>query len=859
MFKNYQQLKIIILALVLVGGGWYYLSSTQKVEAQLGGVNLQQIIQSIGSVANINLSNFNSVSQLSQVLRQAGSGNQTVGKISDFLDQFGDLGGSISDLTSGNLRSIGDVVNSVGQISDLAGASDILSSLGNLGATADDLLGGNGAWSGVSDMLGSLNTGAGLGNLGTVADNLDTVWTDGGSYNSMILRLRENGSDLGNIIEDPKVLSEDITPDDLLPGSGTGPGTGGSGTGQGGSNRQNPSEDSKKAEQQLKQDRKEDEEKCKAEKYNKDDLLDPKKLGGVGGGQYVPVQEQDGDLMSYTKDTNKLTGEIKDLQIQICTHLKTIKRIQLKFEEKEFVGDVKAKEKAANNLAKFQKETLQNRSEGRTRADGTTGDSFTPTPEAYAAEVAEVAKKNVTTYINKNSGNSFATQVTNILYKQEERDSKPLASTLSKEQYEQLTSPEKAIKLNGQTFWGYALLAIEPQNNPVGSFMLAKQERESAATQGATLAIQELAAGGGYAPQIKAKEKDDEGNVTKREIVSPGSTIARTVEEATLIDVVQNEQADEAADLSGVEQPSSQESTTLEPADGGPSNGGQSPGGGGFDWSTITDLVGDWGSGGGSGGGNGGGTGGTSGGFGNILELLQNLLGNLGGNSSNNNTGGNGGSTTNKPEAAIAINGPTLAELAAGRPNIINLRWGSLNASRCVATNDWLSASLIPNRVETVKTLDTSVGTSGSLVMYLPLNFDLKLLRERNGITSTIGYSTTTNPSLSQQVTTITINPSDIAVGDKFILVAQTGVNEQVQVAVQTNVASASAVNTLLNAALDSLSDSSTEGKEFRKYQFFFTVNQNGVGFITITAKASYSIRCSGSNQTANATVNLTR
>ena len=54
--------------------------------------------------------------------------------------------------------------------------------------------------------------------------------------------------------------------------------------------------------------------------------------GLLGGGLYVPVVEQKGQLMTHTESIDTTTQEVRDLSIQICTYLKQIARIQASFE-----------------------------------------------------------------------------------------------------------------------------------------------------------------------------------------------------------------------------------------------------------------------------------------------------------------------------------------------------------------------------------------------------------------------------------------------------------------------------------------------------------------------------------------------
>ncbi len=71
------------------------------------------------------------------------------------------------------------------------------------------------------------------------------------------------------------------------------------------------------------------------------------------GGTFVPVQEQEGGLMDKTKEIQTNTEQTRNLSIQICTHLRAIKRIQQEF-EKKMVEDANVSRVKATEIAKYQ-------------------------------------------------------------------------------------------------------------------------------------------------------------------------------------------------------------------------------------------------------------------------------------------------------------------------------------------------------------------------------------------------------------------------------------------------------------------------------------------------------------------------
>ena len=211
------------------------------------------------------------------------------------------------------------------------------------------------------------------------------------------------------------------------------------------------------------------------------------------------------------------------------------------------------------------------------------------------------------------------------------------------------------------------------------------------------------------------------------------------------------------------------------------------------------------------------------------------------------------------PIVTLKLTGPSLDQIYEGRSNVANITWKALNADECTAKNNWLSASLIPNRTEAVREVGDDLDTSGSLTVYLPLTFDLRLERVRDSQTTVISYATTTNAALTQQVTIITLGSSEVAIGDRFSLIAKSGLSDEAKITIETNVASASAVNDLLGAALTQLSANSSVGQEFDKYRVTFTANTSGTSFITITADPIYSLTCTNDSKTTSKTVTVSR
>jgi hypothetical protein len=943
MSRLVKNLIILSLALAVVtAGGWYWYSSAKEARAAVNipqtAARIPDIVNAMGEVANIDLSDFDSIDQISSLFDVIGGDNATMGQMSDWLDAFGQMGGGVEDLLDGNFRSLGDVVTGLGQITDLGGTTDILNSLGGLGATADDILSGGLNFNNASDLISSLSN---VTDAFRVTDLLDGFEAVDGSYSDLLLYAGENGTDIGTIIEQGVVTSTD-----LEPLAGQGPSILGGDNQRSGVGTQ-VGQTSQEAKQSLEKDRKQDEQECKAETGG--GLLDGFNLGQFGGGgqgsgqvavdvggnpigsgavtstelpapgsnsldgfnvtgrsltqlgsnnlvstltdnlsldqlsqltdkipglssltsqipvvggllggaSYVPVVEQDGDLIDLTEDTNELTSEIKDLQVQICTHLKTIKRVQLNIEDKEFIGDVKAREAASKRANEAQKQIFNRTETGGKTASGE-DTTLKPDVEDYTKDWADQGAAQAVSQ-TKSSGNYAAQKAADYIEYQNKTGTfaNKIASDFSENQIKELSDPEKVKELNSQSLWQGILRLSEPQNNAYGVISMAWDKLSQEKSQGRNNAQLEFLSGGGYVPVKECVEKDDNGVCKKYKVNSTGSTNQHAANEAASIDLQQTLNADEASDLNEDNVPGVAEFETLEPSKnttntGGPGGGGAGGGsgpGGNFELSDLADIFtnGDlsalfdlFGS-------DSAGNGGNLGGF-SLRDILDYL-----------NRGGDIGDLDLPPSVTFKLTGPTLEQIYEGRPNVGTISWKAQNADKCVAKNNWLSSSLLPNRVEAVKTANQTLETSGSLITYLPLTFDLRLERTRGNQTVVISFATSTNATLTQQVTSITLGNNQVAIGDRFSLVAKVGLSDEAKVTIETNVASAGAVNSLLGSALTSLSASSAAGQEFGKYRITFTANESGTAFITITADPIYSIRCTGNGRNTDQTVTVSR
>ncbi|MFA5023101.1 MAG: hypothetical protein WC537_02450 [Candidatus Paceibacterota bacterium] len=143
---------------------------------------------------------------------------------------------------------------------------------------------------------------------------------------------------------------------------------------------------------------------------------------------YVPVQEQDGDVMDYTEKieehtdkTEDHTDKIRTLSIQICTHLKAIHRIQQRFETKEFNSETATRRTRASELRSWQNAMIGDEGlmqKGGKDANGNSAPLYVTNLTDYQAETAQEAEDKILVDI-ANSDNAFKDQILRDISDQE--------------------------------------------------------------------------------------------------------------------------------------------------------------------------------------------------------------------------------------------------------------------------------------------------------------------------------------------------------------------------------------------------------------------------------------------------------
>ena len=553
-------------------------------------------------------------------------------------------------------------------------------------------------------------------------------------------------------------------------------------------------------------------------------------LGGLVSGS-VPVHEV-GDLLSVTKDIKTTEDDSKKILIEICGHIKDVRRIELAMEQKEFVQDPQARDQANKLTGDYSKQYYDYLNSGHISSANGEKDSFVIQNYGdYLQSKRDEAARITLNNDLKNSGDIFKDTTREILTKQEAASKNYPASTISKSDYDKLKNPSQ---LSSNDFTALLTKVYDPTkpNSPLTSYIINNEVLQQAKDRAEQLAIAESQSSG-FKPVEECEQKSSDGqDCLKWKIITPSSIVEHNT--GTVLDtkVNQLEQVHEVSDLSqNTPTPSVQETQTLKPS--GSTAGGSS----GFNIGFLSNA------------------------FSNLLNRLRGITSgglNLPGISDGNTSGGNtdsGGSL----DVNFNFTSATTDQILSGEANNAFLNWQATGASQCVANNDWLSLKASGNKFETLATKGQDVGTSGSLTLHFPLTFEAKLTRLRDGATTDWVADSIINPSLTQQVSALAISASDIAAGDQFTLTVKNGNSSTAQISTTLTTGSASELNTGLENAINNLSAGSNEATLFGQFLITTGVNPEGTSFITMTINPIYQITCTNGSDSIDKTVNIIR
>lgn len=309
-------------------------------------------------------------------------------------------------------------------------------------------------------------------------------------------------------------------------------------------------------------------------------------------GLYVPVIEQDGVLRRDTTKIRENTGKIEEhtdnirmLSIQICTHLRAIRRIQSRFELK-MTEDAQVKRIRDTELEKYRQAVFGENGLVKTgytmldeNGNAISAPSFvldTRYHWEYRKKEAEEVTKDKITQTNKRDGanivkaiesdNPFSlnNSITNDdLINLKLKEQTEVVASLNNKQIPLLSSIIKPVKklaflITGNTvwateetttdnyqqkYWASWLKTLEPKNNRLGSYMIALDNINAERNLAVSAAKQEALQGQGFLPIRECKIKTSDGkNCAVWKTIQPAIIVKDTASKAinSRLDVYMN-------------------------------------------------------------------------------------------------------------------------------------------------------------------------------------------------------------------------------------------------------------------------------------------------------------------------------
>jgi|GEM_PF-3057952 len=123
-----------------------------------------------------------------------------------------------------------------------------------------------------------------------------------------------------------------------------------------------------------------------------------------------------------------------------------------------------------------------------------------------------------------------------------------------------------------------------------------------------------------------------------------------------------------------------------------------------------------------------------------------------------------------RPNITFRYESPTKAEIISGnKANQITVGWSSSNADKCYTTNDWWSKGSGTNSL--IKKAGASLGNMGYLTIKYPLAINSVLKKSTGTATTTMSKTaTTTGDNLTSSKVTYVFTADDVALGNSFLL-----------------------------------------------------------------------------------------
>ena len=541
-------------------------------------------------------------------------------------------------------------------------------------------------------------------------------------------------------------------------------------------------------------------------------------LAGIAGfGVYVPVRETSGPLLTTTQtiegNTHEIdltTKRIEQINIEICTYLKSIKRIQTAFEQKEFVEDVDLRRSANEQAEQYRAEVIDFTKKGfDSTGEGPDAPLYVENTDRYIKENVWPEAINVALDDLKKSNNIFKDETISSITNDSNQENQ---STITKAQYDRFASGE----ITDRDEWFSTFLAISnpfAPNSPETSRRINDQilaHRQLDAEQNAR---EEILAGDGYLPVRECEEYTEDGSACRRwKTITPASQIKTVASE--VLNYRQNlYENPDPGDVSPGGGPSLEETRTYTPSSGGGGTSNRNTSPGGIDLRQIVTALG--------------------------------RLFNLG-------SGSGGSNTTTRTQT------PTLYFTHSRETSFARLTWQGTGIQSCRAGNDWISGEYDPAFIFTNISAGLPLDLKDTVRISLPINMGLRLIRDRNDTLNSFEFFEVYKTDLYTEYT-ISINDSLITTGDKISLQFYPFIDSSsVEIEVGAGETGIEVAQKLLDAitAIKASSEADVQNIKIILNRFdFSTLNSS---LFTIKPKLTYKLECLGeNNEVISKTVNL--
>ncbi len=526
------------------------------------------------------------------------------------------------------------------------------------------------------------------------------------------------------------------------------------------------------------------------------------------------ISSNTGKTASGVDAIKDLNEKLVILNVQACTNLKVLRRIQLLAEDKTFVMDPAARKSLGTAIAAARDEFMKQVNQGYSISEGTTGVSdpqgknkqplfVTNTGDHVADAVLEsngafLDRMKEIIGINPH----IATEMDRI----REKNASDFQNSL---QENAITKEEYDNMMAGNFSWDGWLKLIQPNGNPAGVNFIIQQEQDRRAAEAAQNAREEIIAGGGYLGPRECEEQTASGYCLKWKTLTPASTIRDQAAFQTTSAQRQAELGDAAGEefIAGELPIANQQVLNLQRYEEQPSQ--------------------------------------------SYYETLDNTF-----------PFADIDFSKKVPTIDFKFQTPTSVEVASGTPNQTTLTWNVLDAERCEVAGYWPTVGMTN---PPIAQSGTDAGFNATRTIQHPVKLEVQIrhvVRAQNiNVPEPIEKAIDPDQLVERARFNANNGVEPVGVNDMYQLVlGTTGAPMYIDVFMPASSATPLTAQDVIQAFYETITDLQTkttaQATEVRKY--IFTFNTTG-GFMSIRPKLEYRLRCVGSGDTITKHVNITR